>query len=251
MRLDWNDIKARAAKFAEDWNGAQYERGETQTFYYEFFELFGVTRRRVASFEHGVNLPDKRRGYLDLFWKGKLLVEQKSAGRSLTPARRQALDYFPGLKEHELPRYILLSDFQNFELYDLDIAPDRPVCFRLKDLPDHVQDFGFIAGQERRVFRDQDPVNILASEIMGALHDTLDEAGYRGHKLERFLVRLLFCLFADDTGIFQPLGIFEEYLKDRTREDGADLGPMLSKLFEVLDTPEPERGKTRRGSCPL
>jgi hypothetical protein len=247
MRLDWNDIKSRAAKFAEDWNGAQYERGETQTFYNEFFDLFGVTRRRVASFEHGVNLPDKKRGYLDLFWKGKLLVEQKSAGRSLTPARRQALDYFPGLKEHELPRHILLSDFQNFELYDLDIAPDRPVCFRLPELPDHVQDFGFIAGQERRVFRDHDPVNILASEIMGALHDALDEAGYRGHKLERFLVRLLFCLFADDTGIFQPLGIFEEYLKDRTREDGADLGPMLSKLFEVLDTPEPERGKKLDG----
>ncbi|MGB6324987.1 MAG: DNA methyltransferase, partial [Methylocella sp.] len=242
MRLDWNDIKARAAKFAEDWNGAQYERGETQTFYNEFFQLFGVTRRRVASFEHGVNPPDKKRGYLDLFWKGKLLVEQKSAGRSLTPARRQALDYFPGLKEHELPRYILLSDFQNFELYDLDLAPDRPVCFRLPELPDHVQDFGFIAGQERRVFRDQDPVNILASEIMGALHDALDEAGYRGHKLERFLVRLLFCLFADDTGIFQPLGIFAEFIKDRTREDGADLGPMLSKLFEVLDTPETERG---------
>jgi hypothetical protein len=241
MRLDWNDIKARAVKFAEAWKDAHYERGETQTFYNEFFELFGVTRRRVASFEHPVKLL-KKRGYLDLFWKGKLLVEQKSAGRSLTPARRQALDYFPGLKEHELPRYILLSDFQNFELYDLDIAPDRPVCFRLQDLPNHVQDFGFIAGQERRVFRDQDPVNILASEIMGALHDALDEAGYRGHKLERFLVRLLFCLFADDTGIFQPLGIFEEFLKDRTREDGADLGPMLSKLFEVLDTPETQRG---------
>ncbi len=242
MRLDWNDIKARAAKFAEVWKDAHYERGETHTFYNEFFELFGVTRRRIASFEHGIDLPEKKQGYLDLFWKGKLLVEQKSAGRSLVPARRQALDYFPGLKEHELPRYILLSDFQNFELYDLDIAPDRPVCFRLPELPDHVQGFGFIAGQERRVFRDQDPVNILASEIMGALHDALDEAGYRGHKLERFLVRLLFCLFADDTGIFQPLGIFAEFIKDRTREDGADLGPMLTKLFEVLDTPEAERG---------
>jgi hypothetical protein len=127
MRLDWNDIKARAAKFAADWKDAYYERGETQTFYNEFFELFGVTRRRVASFEHGVDLPEKKRGYLDLFWKGKLLVEQKSAGRKLTPARKQALDYFPGLKEHELPRYILLSDFQNFELYDLDIAPNRPL----------------------------------------------------------------------------------------------------------------------------
>jgi hypothetical protein len=241
MRLDWNDIKARAAKFAADWKDAYYERGETQTFYNEFFELYGITRRRVASFEHGVNLPEKKRGFLDLFWKGKLLIEQKSAGRNLTPARKQALDYFPGLKEHELPRYILLSDFQNFELYDLDTEPDRPRCFRLQDLPDHVQDFGFIVGQERRIFRDQDPANVAASELMGALHDALDESGYRGHKLERFLVRVLFCLFADDTGIFQPLGIFEEFVRDRTREDGTDLGPMLSKLFEVLDTRREER----------
>jgi hypothetical protein len=86
---------------------------------------------------------------------------------------------------------------------------------------------------------------------MGALHDALDEAGYRGHKLERFLVRLLFCLFADDTGIFQPLGIFEEFLKDRTREQGTDLGPLLSKLFEVLDTPEMERGKKLDGDLAL
>jgi hypothetical protein len=90
MRLDWNDIKARAAKFAADWKDAHYERGESQTFYNEFFELFGITRRRVASFEHGVDLPDKKRGFLDLFWKGKLLIEQKSAGRSLAPARNHA-----------------------------------------------------------------------------------------------------------------------------------------------------------------
>ncbi len=157
MRLDWNDVRARAAKFAEEWKDAHYEKGETQTFYNEFFELFGVTRRRVASFEHGVDLPENKRGYLDLFWKGKLLIEQKSRGRDLKPARRQALDYFPGLKEHELPRYVLLSDFQNFELYDLDLTPDKPTVFRLPELPDHVQDFGFIVGQERRIFRDQDP----------------------------------------------------------------------------------------------
>ena len=240
MRLDWNDIRARAAKFAEEWKDAHYERGETQTFYNEFFELFGVTRRRVASFEHGVALPENKRGYLDLFWKGKLLIEQKSKGRDLKPARRQALDYFPGLKEFELPRYILLSDFQTFELYDLDIDPDKPLTFRLSELPDHVQAFGFIVGQERRIFRDQDPANIEASEMMGALHDTLDASGYKGHDLERFLVRLLFCLFADDTGIFQPTGIFEEYVAD-SREDGADLGPELGALFQVLDTEEGKR----------
>jgi hypothetical protein len=96
-------IKAHAAAFAGEWKDAHYERGETHTFLQRVFQLFGVTRRRVASFEHGVNLPDKKRGHLDLFWKGKRLVEQKSAGRSLMPARWQALDYFPGLKEHEPP----------------------------------------------------------------------------------------------------------------------------------------------------
>jgi N-6 DNA Methylase len=202
-----------------------------------------MTRRRVASFEHGVKLADNKRGFLDLFWKGKLLVEQKSAGRALAPARKQALDYFPGLKDIDLPRYILLSDFQNFELYDLEIEPDKPVQFRLKDLADHVQSFGFIVGQERRIFRDQDPVNIQASEMMGALHDALENSGYTGHKLERFLVRLLFCLFADDTGIFQPLGLFEDFIKHRTSEDGRDVGARLEELFQVLDTPEDQRQK--------
>src|SRR5216684_7861522 len=120
MRLSWNEIRARAARFADEWKGAYYERGESQTFYNEFFEVFGVTRRRVASFEEPVKKLGAERGFIDLFWKGVLLVEQKSAGRDLSRAKQQALDYFPGLKEHELPRYLLISDFQNFELYDLD-----------------------------------------------------------------------------------------------------------------------------------
>ena len=120
MRLSWNEIRARAARFADEWSDARYEKGETQSFYNDLFEVFGVKRRRVASFEEPVKLLGAKRGFIDLFWKGVLLVEQKSAGRSLTPAKAQALDYFPGLKEAELPRYILLSDFQTFELHDLD-----------------------------------------------------------------------------------------------------------------------------------
>ncbi len=243
MRLDWNDIKARAEIFADSWRDAQYERGQTQSFYNDFFELFGVSRRRVAVYEHSVKLIGNKRGFLDLFWKGKLLVEQKSAGRDLKAARTQALEYFPGLKEYELPRYILLSDFQTFELYDLDIDPDTPLKFQLSDLPQHVQAFGFIVGQERRIFRDQDPVNILASEMMGNLHDALDASGYRGYALERFLVRLLFCLFGDDTGIFQPLGVFEDFIRERTHEDGRDVGARLIELFQTLNTPEDQRSK--------
>src|SRR5690348_5453666 len=111
MHLSWNEIRARAARFAEDWKDAHYERGETQTFYNEFFEVFGISRRRVAAFEEPVRMLGDRRGFIDLFWKGVLLVEQKSAGVGLVRAKTQALDYFPGLKESELPRYLLLSDF--------------------------------------------------------------------------------------------------------------------------------------------
>jgi hypothetical protein len=187
MRLSWNEIRANSARFAQDWKDAHYERGEAQTFYNEFFQIFGITRRRVASFEEPVRRLGERRGFIDLFWKGVLIVEQKSAGRSLVNAKVQALEYFPGLKEYELPRYLLLSDFQTFELHDLEEG--KELKFTLAELPAHVEAFGFILGIEKRTFRDQDPVNIEASELMGRLHDALKESGYTGHELERFLVR--------------------------------------------------------------
>lgn len=241
MKLSWNEIRVKAAEFAEEWKDAKYERGETQSFYNDLFEVFGVKRRRVASFEEPVKLLGTKRGFIDLFWKGVLLVEHKSAGRSLTPAKTQALNYFPGLKEVELPRYILLSDFQTFELHDLD--EDTETKFKLSDLHRNVEAFGFIIGIQKRTFRDQDPVNIEASELMGKLHDALFTSGYTGHDLERLLVRLLFCLFADDTGIFEPRGIFDTLIRDRTREDGSDVGGWLSNLFDVLNTADDRRQK--------
>lgn len=238
-RLSWNQIRLNAAAFAREWANATYERGETQSFYNEFFQIFGVRRRQVASFEEPVRRLGDKRGFIDLLWRGVLLVEQKSAGRDLARAKEQALSYFPGLKEFELPRYLLLCDFQHFELYDLDEA--TTVTFALADLPRHVASFGFILGIQKRTFRDQDPANIAASELMGRLHDALKAAGYGGRDLERLLVRLLFCLFADDTGIFEPRGIFQTLLVDRTREDGSDLGLWLTQLFEVLNEPEQQR----------
>ncbi len=236
MQLSWSEIRARAARFADEWKDARYEKSETQSFYNEFFECFGVRRRRVAAFEEPVRqLGSNNPGFIDLFWKGVLLVEQKSAGRDLKRAKSQALDYFPGLRESELPRFVLVSDFRNFELYDLEEGTERK--FVLAELPQHVEAFAFVFGGTVRQFKDQDPVNILASELMGQLHDALKDGGYAGHELERFLVRLLFCLFADDTGIFGVAGTFKEYVAN-TREDGSDLGPMLHQLFEVLDTEE-------------
>ena len=241
MRLSWNEIRARAAKFAEDWADAGYEKGETQSFYNEFFEIFGVKRRRVAIFEQQVKKLDNKQGFIDLFWPGVLLVEQKSAGRDLDQARKQAEEYCLNLKGPEFPRYMLVSDFQTFELTDLHEREETTI--KLSELPDHVEKFGFIIGVQRRSFKDQDPVNIKASELMAAIHDALEESGYTGHDLEQFLVRLLFCLFADDTGIFEPRGIFEDLVKDRTAEDGSDLGSWISQLFDVLNVPEDQRQK--------
>ena len=239
MRLSWNEIRARAAAFAREWDDAAYETADTQSFYNDFFEIFDVRRRSVARYEAHVAKLDNRHGFIDLFWPGVLIVEQKSAGRDLSRAYDQAGEYFDALPERDKPRYILVSDFQTFELHDLDER--EMVAFALPELPEHVQAFGFIVGVQRRTFRDQDPANIEAAEIVGRLHDALHAARYRGHDLERLLVRLVFCLFADDTGIFEPRDIFLDFIETRTRPDGADLGALLSQLFQVLDTEEPDR----------
>jgi len=141
-----DEIRARAADFARD------ERGDTQTFYNDFFEVFSVKRRLVATFEEPVKKLGDRQGFIDLFWKGKLLVEHKSAGRDLDRARTQALHYFPGLKDHELPRYIMVCDFQTFHLTDLDTREETR--FALADLPDHVEAFGFVVGIDTAGRRD-------------------------------------------------------------------------------------------------
>jgi len=239
MRLSWNEIRVRAADFAGKWKDAAYEKGETQSFYNDFFRIFGVERRSVARYEEHVAKLDNRSGYIDLFWPGVLIVEQKSAGRNLAHAYDQAGEYFDALPEHQRPGYILVSDFQSFELHDL--AGRETAAFTLPDLHAHVEKFGFILGVQRRTFRDQDPASIKAAELVGRLHDALAATGYTRHDLERFLVRIVFCLFADDTGIFEPRDIFFDFIETRTREDGSDLGPFLARLFQVLDTPEDRR----------
>ena len=242
MRLSWNEVRVRAAAFADKWREAAYEKGETQSFYNDFFQIFGVERRTVARYEAHVAKLDDRRGFIDLFWPGVLIVEQKSAGRDLARAYEQAGDYVDALPENQRPRYVLVSDFQTFELHDLDERDTA--AFALADLHAHVEKFGFILGVQRRTFHDQDPANIKAAELVGLLHDALAASGYQGHDLERFLVRIVFCLFADDTGIFEPRDIFLDFIETRTSEDGSDTGARLAELFQVLNTPEAERQTT-------
>ena len=238
MVVATNELRVRARQFSRDWKDAVYEKGETQAFYEAFFRIFDQERRTVARYEERVTLLDNSRGYIDLHWPGMLLVEQKSAGRSLAVAREQALRYFDAIEHTARPRYLLLCNFREFELEDLD---EREVTrFRLADLSKHIHKFSFIMGVQQRRFRDQDPVNVRASELVGAIHDALLASGYGGEPLQQLMVRLVFCFFAEDTGIF-PENAFLNLVEQRAAPDGATLGQWLTNLFEVLDTPEEER----------
>src|SRR5579863_10013825 len=257
MPLSWNEIRHRAIAFSKEWTGVTSERAEKQTFWNEFFNVFGIPRRAVASFEEPVKGISGRYGYIDLFWPRVALVEHKSLGKDLGKAESQAFRYIQDLaregRTDEIPRYVIVSDFARIALHDLEpeeqkglpLFAGRRVAsfeFPLADFHKQIHQFAFIAGYKQHKFEEQDPINIRAVEIMGRLHDALEAGGYSGHQLERFLVRILSCLFGEDTGIFERES-FKLYLLNRTTEDGSDLGLHLARLFDVLNTPPEERQK--------
>ncbi|POP51538.1 class I SAM-dependent DNA methyltransferase [Zhongshania marina] len=241
MPLSWNEIRDRSVAFVREWESESSEHAEAKSFWDEFFQVFGVSRRRLAAFEKHVKKADGKDGFIDLFWPGMLLAEHKSRGKNLDSAYDQATDYFPGLSDKELPRYIIVSDFANFRIRNLDTGESDE--FPLSELPQNLSHFGFIAGYETRQYKEQDPVNTKAAEKLAQLHDALKEIGYEGHELEVYLVRILFCMFADDTGIFMPRSAFEDFIRDRTAEDGSDLAPRLNQIFQTLNTPPEKRLK--------
>lgn len=240
MPLSWNEIRSRAIRFSKDWENVSNEDAEAKSFLDGFFEVFGISRRRLATFEKRVKKIDNKDGFIDLLWKGQILVEMKSKGKNLDKAYTQAKEYFPGLTDDELPRCILVCDFEKFRLYDLE--ENTISDFLLKDFQKNIKHFGFLIGMELKKFAEQDPVNIKAAEKMGKLHDELEAIGYKGHVLELYLVRLVFCLFADDTGIFER-DIFHDYIKLKTKTDGSDLASCISELFYILNTPSDKRLK--------
>lgn len=239
MALSQSELRVNAEQFSREWASASSERADSQTFWNEFFQVFGLTRRRVATFEEPVQTLGDRRGSIDMLWPGVLLVEHKSSGQDLDRAYAQAIDYFPGLPESKLPRYVLVSDFRRFRLHDLETGEQRD--FPLSLLSRHLSLFGFITGYQKATFQETDPVNLHAANKIGQLHDQLYDAGFVGHALEIFLVRIVYCLFADDTGIFQTRDQFHFQITDRSRPDGGDLGSLLSYIFQVLNTPHERR----------
>lgn len=244
MPISWNEIRHNAHAFTKDWLDETSEDQEAKTFWDEFFAVFGIKRRTVTSFEEPVKKLSGNWGYIDLFWPGTLLVEHKSRGKSLDKANSQAMEYIHGLKnagrDEEIPRYIVVSDFERFALHDLEEDKTHP--FDLVDLHKNIHAFAFIPGYKLAKLDAEDPINIKAVELLGDLHDALDDGGYSGHDLERFLVRILFCLFAEKTGIFER-DAFALYIENHTHEDGSDLGCHVDRFFHVLDREQGKRQK--------
>ncbi|SNC77736.1 Type II restriction/modification system, DNA methylase subunit YeeA, partial [Hymenobacter gelipurpurascens] len=262
--LPWPRIRENALKFAHEYRNAVKENEDAQSFWNDFFNVFGKKRRGTARFEYAVrkratSLPsgviespdeDLGPGRIDLFWPGVLLAESKSRDKhpDLDAAYKQALEYIGGLPAYERPQYVFTSDFARLRFYDLrnkTVLPtaDDHVEIAVAELGKHVRLFGFMAGYEQRRYQEQDPVNRQAAERMGKLHDKLEASGYRGADLERYLVRLLFCLFAEDTDIF-PRASFMDLVSNHAGPRGQQLGPLLHQFFEVLDTPEDQRPDT-------
>lgn len=241
MSLTTREVSSRLKAFAADpfYRQMTREKADEKLFTKELMKCFGIEAHQYNR-EQKITLLDGKTGYADAFIPQILLVEAKSAGKNLARAREQAEDYRWGIPVAQQPRYILLHDFQNFVLCDLE--EDKELCCTLAELPDHAKAFSFLYQERSTVVVEENPINREAAYQISRLHAELLAADYAGHDLELFLTRLLFCFFADDTLIFNEAGMVHRWLA-ASREDGDDLGSRISRLFETLNAPIPSRQK--------
>lgn len=241
-----SDIRSRAATFVSQWRDAEgYERGEAQEFVRGLLQVFGISGRTAAVYEKRAQRASTgQRGYIDALISGTALIEMKSAGADLVAAETQALDYLESLTENEEPDFVITSDFKRFRVLSLvaDSDKDSLLEFKLEDLPSHVEDLMFLAGYRRAKFgsKEQEAASIKAAQLMAGLYEHLEKTGYDEHQASVFLIRTLFCLYADDSGLWER-DLFSRYLEERTSQDGSDLGSQLTALYQALNRPEGKR----------
>ena len=244
MRLPWDEIKRRAVAFSRRWEKAHREKSDAQLFVAELLGIFGVDDpAKVGEREKPVKFPTGRSGWIDFFWKEHVAIEMKSKDKSLDDAYEQLKDYMDMVPDGDAPNLWMVCDFQTMRLWRRSTKKRKThIEFKLNELYKHVNWFDEIAGYTvELVQKEQIAVNVKAAGKMAKLHGALKSAGYDGRELEVYLVRLLFCLFADDTEIF-PNSIFHQYIKD-SNSDGSNLHYRLQELFEALNLPEEKRAK--------
>lgn len=237
VSLNLDAIRARAAAFAKEFNGISSEKRYDQNFMRQFCEVFGISPNRIA-WQFPVK-QGKSTNWIDGLLPGLLLMEMKSANKSLDEAYTQASGYMALLGEEHLPASILVSDFARLRLYRRETGDYFEVT--LPEFADHIEEFLFLAGYEALALQQEQAANEQAAEKMAELYDAIKSTGYEGKDLESYLVRLLFCLFADDTGLFGENGRFLDLLVNHTKIDGSDLHGTLSALFDTLNRADPKR----------
>lgn len=243
MSLPWERIQGNAVAFAQRWENAFNEEAQAQSFTTDFLKVFGVDDpEKIGNFEYKVSLDEGRTGYIDYLWKKKLAIEMKSKGKDLNKAYTQLKEYVFHLPDDDIPEMLMVCDFETIIIYSRTTG--KKFSFKTKELRKHIKRFADIAGYETtRLYENQIEVNVKAAEKMAKLHDALKEYGYEGHALEVYLVRILFCLFAEDTGIF-PDSSFANYIENSC-EDGSDLSLRLAQLFEILNSSDTMRKKRK------
>ncbi|TWV34208.1 class I SAM-dependent DNA methyltransferase [Streptomyces misionensis] len=241
VTLDKSEIRQRARRFAAAWAGTTSEHADKQPFWDAFFQVFGIERRQVAIYERiAQRASTGRKGWLDLLVPGEMGVEQKSAGKSLDTAMDQLIDYLPSLPQAEHPWLLIVSDFSHFKWHNLESGASG--TFALQDLPDHLELFWWLAGYQvpHRDYGDEVAANLTATQLLADVYDALVSSGYPTGDSREWITRLLFCLFADDAGVWDRRA-FQSYLALHTAPDGHDLGDVIGRIYRVLNTAPDDR----------
>jgi type I restriction-modification system DNA methylase subunit len=251
------DVQKRtaAAKFAKDWAGRGKEKGESQPFWLALLRnIFGV-----ESPEHFIKFEEKvildHASFIDGFIESThVLIEQKSLGKNLKqPIRQsdgslltpfqQAKRYSANLPYSQRPRWIVICNFEEFHIYDMEQPNNDPESLLLSNLPKEYDRLKFLVDKEETHIQKEMEVSLQAGELVGALYDALlpkyanPESPKTLKSLNMLCVRLVFCLYAEDAGIFGGKTMFHDYLKNHRSEDRR----ALVNLFRTLDQDIPCR----------
>lgn len=192
--LTLNEVRESLRAFSHEWKGADYERGQAQGFWREFFACFGISGKSAVLYEHQVKKLGGAKGYIDSFIPGKLIVEAKSGGKNLDAAFDQAEEYALALTEAERPRYVIVSDFQRFIITDL--SKDRAHEVTLGSLASNAERFRFLIEDSPEEIAEEREADRAAAYKVSKLHKMLLNGGLKGEALDVFLTRLLFLFFA-------------------------------------------------------
>ena len=248
--------RAAAKAFAKNWKARGYEKGDSQIFWVELLTtVFGVTEiSQFISFEDQVHLDHTSfiDGYIE---KTHVMIEQKSINKSLTAAIRQsdgsiltpfeqAKRYSSELPYSKRPRWIVTSNFRSFYIYDMEKPGGDPEIILLENLEKEYYRLQFLVDEGNTNLQREMEVSIAAGEIVGLLYDALakqyaDSTTERAMKsLNILCVRIVFCLYAEDAGIFGQHGLFHDYLEEF---DARKMRKAMIELFRILDTKPEER----------